>query len=254
MQFDKELFVNNVYHRAREIKYRLYRLEEATGVSVGYLSRIFQKDNPTHITIDFAYRIAGELRIPLDVLVGADIGGMKEEINLLHSVVWELLDRTINNEVRWEVVARSNFTGPAPKGKNHQLHPLAQVRQGQLYYRSDYLFETDRFSATLVADCYRCSAQGGTFFLAKVRYNCFENNDGYELYLYSEGELQRIVQGVNLVQEGKQDYITLDHLYGEAYKQIMGVQKISPALRAKMKDFIKGKGSDEDGSSAKRGE
>jgi len=238
MPFDKERFARNVYHLSKELHYPISRLEEATGVSVGYLSHTFQKGNPTKISIDLAYRIAEELKTSLDQLAEEELNKVAQADAYMLTVATDLLTKTKAREIIWETVDRKNFSGEQPDNPKHQLHPLAQSQDGKLYYHSMYLYDKDRFGAILMGDCYRCSTNVGTFFLSKVKYSCMEDKEGYELYFYTEGELVKLLQGIAIHRTGSKALVLLERLYTAVYKQFIKGDFLSPVVKEKLQQFM----------------
>ena len=69
IQYDKKLFIDNVYFLAKEKDLKIGEIEAACGVSSGYLSRLRQGEKNVAPGADFLLSISAQLSASVDALL-----------------------------------------------------------------------------------------------------------------------------------------------------------------------------------------
>ena len=101
-QFDKNVFIKNVYHLAKEKRIKIGELEETVGVGSGYLSRV-KKEASAKPSLEFVVKVSDMLDTSIDIMIYADLERMTSTENYLASFFERLKEDTHSGELTWEM-------------------------------------------------------------------------------------------------------------------------------------------------------
>ena len=124
MEYDKFLFINNVYALSAKRGMKIGQLEKRCDVSVGYFARLRQGEKNNAPGADFLLRIAQLLGVSVDSLLTFDFSASSDaDVDLLHYIE-KLTRETLARTLVWQ---EDGFGYPdtVPLRKDGtSLHPL----------------------------------------------------------------------------------------------------------------------------------
>ena len=194
--FDKKRCIENIYALAKEKNIMIRELEEAGGVSIGYLSRI-KKDAVGTISVELLDSIADQLGVSLDYLVNCSKDEMSPNEQIVYGFLEKLLRMTVSGKLEWfsetvEMLNRQDASGI----KNPFMNAYEKYSEEKnswvtalLYYKSSLYNEG---SVMICGNSWHAVLpNGGSVYLNCVDYLDGEDASKYvakgviEVYLYS---------------------------------------------------------------------
>ncbi len=125
MSYDKNLFVDNVYHLAKVREIRIGELEARCGVSAGYLARLRQGQKNVSPGAEFLLAVSKELATTVDALLTRDLTCPSEEEQLIQRYLTRLIEHTGKNKIMWEEDQKTVLlAGSEADASEIQTHPL----------------------------------------------------------------------------------------------------------------------------------
>ena len=96
--FDKTRCINNIYSLAKERGIKIGDLEEGSGMSKGYLSRVAKPDYQGSPSIEMLDAVARQLGVGIDFLVNFDPDTLSENEQFVMKFV-DKLKKRVNKDV-----------------------------------------------------------------------------------------------------------------------------------------------------------
>lgn len=109
MNFNKNVVFRNIYKLAQDKGVRISDLENAAGVSKGYIARTSKDTNTSIPSIDFIVAIADALGTSVDYLITVDTQSLDENERYISSFLDTIEKNTLSGEIEWE---RESVQGP----------------------------------------------------------------------------------------------------------------------------------------------
>lgn len=103
MEFSKQKLMDNIYALIQEQGIKIGELENALGVSTGYISRLNKNPDST-INIELAWRIAKYFGVSVDVLVEGDMTRARDNLRYMGRFLEQLKAKTDANELEWDSI------------------------------------------------------------------------------------------------------------------------------------------------------
>ena len=162
IQYDKKLFIDNVYFLAKEKDLKIGEIEAACGVSSGYLSRLRQGEKNVAPGADFLLAISAQLSASVDALLSYDFTSATESEAAVLRYLDKLIRETETRKLSWqEDMGGYADTIPVnPEGRTpHPLYLTIPVdgSESEPFYHSKYhpsLFDL------VPVKCYGCIFPG----------------------------------------------------------------------------------------------
>ena len=108
MDFDNSIIFKNISYLIKKNKRKVRELEEAAGVSVGYISRT-SKDPKLKPGIDFIMRISGELGVSIDLLVNYDLESLSSTQVYLYGLLDKMILDTRADKLDWKKTSKEKL-------------------------------------------------------------------------------------------------------------------------------------------------
>ncbi|MDY6291999.1 MAG: helix-turn-helix domain-containing protein [Succiniclasticum sp.] len=185
-EFNKDIFMRNVYHLLQGRDIKVGDLERSVGVSVGYLAKL-KKNADLRPGIDLVIKIAEKLEVSIDTLVGVDMDRLTATEAYMQRFLQKLKRDTEGHKLRWgrETKAElSNLKGDINGNVDHPFFSFEEfvVDTGNDYpsHEEGFVFVSDAFGAetAIHGDCYNLRMKNGAkLFLADVEKVCHYLND-----------------------------------------------------------------------------
>ena len=103
MEFSKQKLMDNIYALIQEQGIKIGELENALGVSTGYISRLNKNPDST-INIELAWKIAKYFGVSVDVLVEGDMSRARDNLRYMGRFLDQLRAKTDANELEWDSI------------------------------------------------------------------------------------------------------------------------------------------------------
>ena len=104
MKFNRQRFMENITNLIKNSKYKVKDVEEAIGVSAGYISRLNKPGNEANLTIEQVATIADMLNVSVDGLLARDYSTEHANIDLVNRFVQQLIRDTDEHKLVWNVM------------------------------------------------------------------------------------------------------------------------------------------------------
>lgn len=157
--FDKKICLANIDYLAKKKGINRKQLEDAAGVSQGYISRLMKDGNTTKLTVDVIMKIAHLLSVTPNTLLLKLLNEESEKVAVKIEFIYKLISETKSNRLKWF----------------HPDHSFNSMRVGSKVYNA-------------VGNAFMCqAADKDTFILVKVR-NTEDNSTGYCIALAQNNE------------------------------------------------------------------
>lgn len=217
--FDKNRCIENIYTLAKKKKLKIGEMEEAAGVSKGYLSRINKEDITTNPPIDFLVSIAEQLGVSMDYLLMYSSDNFKKDESFVIEFVDRVSQKTTRGELEWILQAQSVLTSENDESIDNPLISIVPDYSDDFdmkYMRHEYASHFYSDNVSIIDDCYYCflPEQIRTrLFIMSVQYYNFidaptpskyhekESLDVYELYLCTGDKIAPLCSTAYLKEE-----------------------------------------------------
>ena len=100
--FDNTLLIKNIGVLLRKNGLRLGDLENALGISTGYISRTSKPGSGKKMSIDIVWKIARLFGVSVQDLIESDLSAPTTNTNLVVRFLTKLLKQTSEDEIEWE--------------------------------------------------------------------------------------------------------------------------------------------------------
>lgn len=157
--FDKKICLANIDYLARQKNINRKQLEEAAGVSQGYISRLMKEGNTTKLTVDVIMNIAHLLNVTPNTLLLNPLDEESGKLAVKVEFIYKLASETKSRHLKWSQPDRS----------------FNSIRVGPKVYNT-------------VGNAFMCRASDGdVFILVKVK-SAENDSTGYCIALVQEKE------------------------------------------------------------------
>lgn len=162
IQYDKKLFIDNVYFLTKEKDLKIGEIEAACGVSSGYLSRLRLGEKNVAPGADFLLAISAQLSVSVDALLSYDFTNATESEAAVLRYLDKLIRETETRKLPWQEDA-GGYVDTIPVNPDGRTpHPLYLTipldgAESEPFYHSKYhpaLFDL------VPVKCYGCVFPG----------------------------------------------------------------------------------------------
>ena len=165
---DKQRIVRNISFFAQEQNKKVGEIEEAIGVSQGYLSKLSKPSSKQMPSLETVCRLADLFGVSVSDLIYTDFPILTKGDRQVHDFLQALIRQTANEEITWELVDYNEAVYNYKKSKDTTIaEKIYDLENGQEIYISDFAdgkqylkqpLKTDIFSGDktwLDGYCYR---------------------------------------------------------------------------------------------------
>ena len=99
--FDKRICLANIDYLSKKKNINRKQLEEAAGVSQGYISRLMKDGNTTKLTVDAIMNIAHLLNVTPNTLLLKPLDEESEKVAVKIEFIYKLISETKSNRLKW---------------------------------------------------------------------------------------------------------------------------------------------------------
>ena len=193
--FNRQQCLANINYLIKKKGEMVKNIEQAAGVSVGYLSRMNKEDASKPLSMDFLLAISEALNLSLDALVKYDFTRMSPTEEYMIRFIDKLYTQTNSNKISWEketlmdlenvsAYSGSDGTTSHPLIFSAGLDPDKRTFDGCNYYKSYFssdglVYPNDNF--------YHATVNGFPIYITNV-FRPNQNLPDYELYIVSRSE------------------------------------------------------------------
>lgn len=100
--FDNVHLVNNIAYLAKKHSMRIGDVENAVGVSAGYISRTVKDKTKKKLSVDIVWKIAKLFEVDLEDLLESDLSEAPSNTNLIIKFLDKLQSKTKKNQLNWD--------------------------------------------------------------------------------------------------------------------------------------------------------
>ena len=180
----KRVILANVMYLINKMDLKVGKVEEAIGVSTGYLSRLGSEGNSTKIGLDLVSSLSTVLNVPMDLLCHVDLTALTETENSAVMFIGKLTDGTISGSEVWGKITSVDLAGLTVFSDGTTANPLIKGRGKEMWYASRFARNT---GTKICGEMYTLGIGGGNFvYLVRVQYMDWDAHD-YEMYICREG-------------------------------------------------------------------
>lgn len=121
--FDIEIFLDNITYYCEQRKMKIGELEQLSGVSTGYFSRVRKKAGDKIPKMHIALAVAANLQVPLEMLATVRASGV--DANTQHKMKWiaAIGNLTIRRQMQWYKIKLDKSKIRIPGILEHNLLP-----------------------------------------------------------------------------------------------------------------------------------
>ena len=101
-EFIRQRLADNITFLMKEQKRKVGDVENAVGISTGYLSKMLKKDTEAAPSTDIIWKLAKVLGVSTDLLIEGDFSKATDNLRYLSNFLKKLTARTDSNELEWE--------------------------------------------------------------------------------------------------------------------------------------------------------
>lgn len=199
--FEKSICISNIYYLVKEKGLKIGDIEEAAGVSPGYISRLNKEENKTVPGIEFLLSVSEALNVSLEGLLKCVYTTLSPDERKVVNFLTKLLSDSNSYKILWEKQPRNQlYAVDCDCDGYYATHPLMETNSNNEAYFSSK-FHAD--SNSMIQECYEAWLNNSSkLFLIFVNYlnNEGEETSGFELYM----QLQRRCIPICFAVKGKE--------------------------------------------------
>lgn len=185
--FEKTRCINNIYSLAKERGVKIGDLEEGSGVSKGYLSRVAKPDYQGSPSIEMLDAIAHQLGVGIDFLVNYDPDSLSSNEQFVMRFIDKLSTQTETEKMEWLYETMGTLTAD----DNSKVdNPLVSVKK-EFSDELNRWYDTHEYSSaiyegyvTITGTCYhaKLSTSHAEVYLNHVMYHNTPRNEKLQNY------------------------------------------------------------------------
>ena len=232
--FDKRRCIETIYALAKQKNIRIGDLEEAGGVSKGYLSRINKEDSTSSPSIELLDSISRQLGVGIDFLVNYSTETLSPNEQFVMQFIDKLMRLTLAGKVEW-MVETSNIL--KAEDDTEVANPLVSLTKS---YSDDaeVWYDCHVYRSAIYEDggvevsgaCYHASITGGAVvYLNYVTYDIPNEGDRFSSWNYAEGIIE-----VYLIQDGVQPICSTFFVADELEKAVKDLYSAAASAPSKI--------------------
>jgi transcriptional regulator with XRE-family HTH domain len=199
MGMDKEILITNIYALAKKKNIKIGSLEEQSGVSKGYLSRVSKGVVKALPPVDVLKTMAGILDVSVDYLIEYDSSEYTESEKYIIKFLDKLIKLTNESNLDWILETATVLNEDSDRNVDN---PMVSVIDG---YSAEFdkLYKTHQYSSSfngetytrIQGNCYhvRLPQSLANVYLMSVVYGSQERfgseHPALEMYLYEKGAI-----------------------------------------------------------------
>ena len=104
MEFNRKKLIENINNLIQQRKLKVGEVEQAIGISTGYLSRLSKTGNESIPATDVVWKLARHLGVSTDALISGDFSEITDNISVLRKFVSKLKLQTGEELLKWSPV------------------------------------------------------------------------------------------------------------------------------------------------------
>ncbi len=128
MEFDRQQLIENVNNLIQQKNLKVGDIENAIGISAGYISRLSKEGSKSIPATDVVWKLAHYLGVSTDALISGDFSKGTDNISVLRRFIKKLLVQTEEGSAEWEPVT-TRYVNAVLKGEE-PLFFLVKERAG----------------------------------------------------------------------------------------------------------------------------
>ena len=179
--FDRKRCVSNIDLLIKKKGLKVGAVENAIGVSTGYISRL--GDSTSKLNLEFLVALSEALEVSLDTLVCYDLSAMTPTELYVYQFCEKVVNQTLYGEMSWEKESIGAINAIKCYSNGTTDHPLFMSEDQEAYYNSYF---ADDYGTRVTGEVYRTALGTNEWlYLTRVQYPK-EKGAGYELYIVEE--------------------------------------------------------------------
>lgn len=104
MEFKRQQLVENINTLIQQKNMKVGEVEQAIGISTGYISRLSKAGNESIPATDVVWKLARHLGVSTDALISGDFSDGTDNLSVLRRFIKKLTVRTIDGQLDWSPV------------------------------------------------------------------------------------------------------------------------------------------------------
>lgn len=150
MNFNKNICISNIYYIAKQKGIKIGDIEEAAGVSTGYISRLNKEDNKAVPGIDFLVSVTDTLGVSLESILKCDYKMLTEDELRVVNFQNKLIQQTLAYKLAWKKQSNLEITAMHYNDEDHDFYPEHPLMTKCFDKKNDE--ETARFYSSFYPD------------------------------------------------------------------------------------------------------
>ncbi len=193
--FDKKRCIDNIYALAKQKNIKIGDLEEAGGVSKGYLSRINKEDSTSSPSIELLDSISRQFGVGIDFLVNYSQDKLSPNEQFVYKFIDKLMCMTTAGKLEWLVETSSVLKA---EDDSEVSNPLVGVTKNYSD-EADEWYDCHVYRSAIYEEggveiggaCYHANIKGGAIvYLNCCTYTIPDDNSRYSSYSYEKGVIE----------------------------------------------------------------
>lgn len=126
-EFSRQRLMDNISALIQRQGLKVGEVEAAVGISTGYLGKLVKKDTDAAPTSDLVWRLANHFGVSTDLLIGADLTHIPDQLLKLEKFFNKLQRRTENGILVWTAITTKQCDA-ALNDEQDASHPLVRTK------------------------------------------------------------------------------------------------------------------------------
>ena len=116
MEFDRQKLIENINTLIQQKHMKVGEVEQAIGISTGYLSRLSKPSNESIPATDIVWKLARHFEVSTDALIAGDFSAGMDNVSVLKRFISKLTIQTMDGLLDWRPIT-SKYVNSVLQGK-----------------------------------------------------------------------------------------------------------------------------------------
>ncbi len=126
MEFSRQQFVKNINNQIQQKNMKVGEVEQAIGISTGYISRLSKPGNESIPATDVTWKLARHFGVSTDALISGDFSIGEDNLSVLKRFVAKLNVQTLEGALDWRPIS-TKYVNEALKGQSSPFFLIKQT-------------------------------------------------------------------------------------------------------------------------------
>ena len=216
--YNSKVLSSNITYLCKQKNLKMSNLEDAIGVSTGYISRTIGEKSTKKMSIDTLWKISKLFDTGIDTLITRELSVVKlnKDEQFILSIIEKMLNDCEDCKISWVRETPKDMLVTSPSD-GYPTHPLMHIQEYYDYVSADYpevvdsrvefnsKFFSDDHRIDLLGNCYHTDLPGtsSTVYIAHIRHDrdSVFYDEQYELYSIANNKVTPICASLSSKEE-----------------------------------------------------